>query len=79
MSVWRMAAAAAEMRTDFPLPTLQVDTTDGYRPDIGAVLAFATQDHDERVAGDTGRADVRQSATVIGSVPASRVHDASGG
>ena len=32
MSVRRMAAVAAEMRTEFPLPTLEVDTTDGYRP-----------------------------------------------
>ena len=42
MSVRRMAAVAAEMRTEFPLPTLEVDTTDGYRPDIEAVLTFVT-------------------------------------
>lgn len=48
MAVRRMAAVAAEMRIDFPLPTLEVDTTDGYRPDIEAILAFVT---DARATG----------------------------
>ena len=42
MAVRRMAIVAREMRRDFPLPTLQVDTTHGYRPDIEAILAFVT-------------------------------------
>jgi predicted kinase len=53
MAVRRMAAVAQEMRTDFPLPTLQVDTTHGYRPDIEAILAFVTG------ASTTGRAPTR--------------------
>ena len=48
MSVRRMAAVAAKMRTEFPLPILEVDTTDGYCPDIEAVLDFAI---DERTTG----------------------------
>jgi predicted kinase len=48
MAVRRMAAVAEEMRTDFPLPTLEVDTTAGYHPDIEAVLTFVT---DARTAG----------------------------
>ena len=43
-----MAAVATKMRTEFPLPTLQVDTTDGHRLDIEAVLTFATE---ERTTG----------------------------
>jgi hypothetical protein len=42
MAVRRMATVAAEMRTHFPLPTLEVDTTEGYRPDIEDVLTFVT-------------------------------------
>jgi hypothetical protein len=40
-----MAAVAAEMRTEFPMPTLTVDTTDCYRSDIEAVLTFTTDPH----------------------------------
>jgi hypothetical protein len=42
MSVRRTASVAEEMRIHFPLPTLEVDTTDGYCLDIEAVLIFAT-------------------------------------
>ena len=42
MAVRRMATVAGEMRTDFPLPTLHVDTTHGYRPEIETILAFVT-------------------------------------
>jgi hypothetical protein len=35
-----MAAVAKELRTEFPLPTLQVDTTDDDRPELEAILAF---------------------------------------
>lgn len=42
MVVRRMAAVAEEMRTDFPLPALEVDTTNGYRPDINDVVRFVT-------------------------------------
>jgi len=42
MSVRRMALVAEQMRTEFPLPMLRVDTTDGYQPDIETILSFIT-------------------------------------
>jgi len=45
MAVRRMAAVASEMRTAFPVPTLEIDTTNGYRPTIEAVLTFVTGPH----------------------------------
>jgi hypothetical protein len=42
MAAQRMAVIAAEMRTAFPLPTLEVDTTDGDRPEIEDILSFVT-------------------------------------
>jgi predicted kinase len=37
----RMRTVESEMRTEFPTPTLHVDTTDGYRPDLDAIVDFA--------------------------------------
>lgn len=38
----RMRAVTAEMQTDVDLPTLRVATDDGYRPDLEAIVEFAT-------------------------------------
>jgi hypothetical protein len=37
-----MAAVAAQMRTEFPSPTLTADSTDGYLPDIATILTVTT-------------------------------------
>lgn len=38
----RMRQVEQEMAREFPVPVLHVDTTDGYHPDLDAVLAFVT-------------------------------------
>jgi hypothetical protein len=53
-TVRRMSAVAGAMRTDFPVPTLHVDTSDGYRPPIDDVLAFVTSEHPDRPPPPTG-------------------------
>lgn len=50
-AVPRMQAVEAALRTTFPVPTLRVETTDGYRPDLERIIEFATAaatdaDHD---------------------------------
>lgn len=40
--VIRMHAVQTEMRQDFPLPLLEVDTSASYTPSIEAILAFVT-------------------------------------
>ena len=47
-AVERMSAVASATRTDFPVPTLRVDTTHGYLPSLDDVLAFVTGDHVDR-------------------------------
>ena len=41
-SVERMQAVAEELLVEFDLPLLEVDTTDGYEPDLDAVVRFVT-------------------------------------
>lgn len=38
----RMAEVVEEMQTEFPLPTIHVDTTSGYRPALDDVVEFVT-------------------------------------
>ena len=37
-----MRSVVAELRTDFDLPTLRVDTDDGYDPGLERIIEFAT-------------------------------------
>ena len=41
--VERMRLVEIDMRTEFPVPVLRVNTTDSYDPDIKGIIAFATQ------------------------------------
>lgn len=38
----RMRSVVADMRTDFELPMLEVDTSDGYEPELDVIIDFVT-------------------------------------
>ena len=40
----RMRVVVDEMLTDFPVPILDVDTDDGFAPDVETIIAFVTSD-----------------------------------